>query len=108
MLKESDSLQETLHLLILKTLQRGPNDGFGIRVHIQAASDERCVWRRDPFIRHSIGWNESDLLKVHGRLLATDGGHVITRLTNAGFKRLSEAEESWATLMKSVGKVLYA
>lgn len=32
-------LQGTLILLILKTLARGPNHGFGIALHIQGASN---------------------------------------------------------------------
>src|ERR1035441_1434083 len=34
----ADSLQGTLDLVILKTLQLGPNHGFGIVLHIQTAS----------------------------------------------------------------------
>src|SRR5258705_4821862 len=35
-----DVLQGTLDLLILKTLARGPQHGYGIAVHIQSVSDE--------------------------------------------------------------------
>ena len=34
----ADSLQGNLDLVILKTLQLGPNHGFGITLHIQTAS----------------------------------------------------------------------
>ena len=37
---KSDVLQGTLDLLILRTLVRGPQHGYGIAVHIQLASDE--------------------------------------------------------------------
>src|SRR5712672_3376430 len=39
MRKTSDNLQGTLALLILKTLARGANHGFGIAQHIQEASE---------------------------------------------------------------------
>ena len=35
-----DVLQGTLDLLILRTLARGPQHGYGIAVHIQHVSDE--------------------------------------------------------------------
>ena len=35
-----DVLQGTLDLLILKTLARGPQHGYGIAVHLQQVSDE--------------------------------------------------------------------
>src|SRR6266699_1784720 len=34
-----DALQGTLDLLILKSLERAPNHGFGIALHIQTVSD---------------------------------------------------------------------
>ena len=34
-----NNLQGTIELLILKTLEQGPNHGFAITVHIQSASD---------------------------------------------------------------------
>lgn len=37
--RQPDSLQGTLDLLILTTLEREPNHGFGITLHIQSASD---------------------------------------------------------------------
>jgi DNA-binding PadR family transcriptional regulator len=35
-----DVLQGTVDLLILKTLARGPQHGYGITVHVQRVSDE--------------------------------------------------------------------
>jgi PadR family transcriptional regulator PadR len=35
-----DVLQGTLGLLILKTLARGPQHGYGITVHVQQVSDD--------------------------------------------------------------------
>ncbi len=36
-----DTLQGTLDLLVLKTLARGPEHGYGITCHILAASDHQ-------------------------------------------------------------------
>ena len=35
----TDRLQGTLELLILKSLERQPNHGFGITLHVQTVSD---------------------------------------------------------------------
>ena len=37
--RQSNALHGTLDLLILKTLERAPNHGFGITLHIQTASE---------------------------------------------------------------------
>jgi PadR family transcriptional regulator PadR len=37
--KRGDHLQGALELLILKTLERGPNHGFGITLHVQTVSE---------------------------------------------------------------------
>ncbi len=37
---KSDTLQGTLALLVLKSLERGPMHGWGITLHIQRISDE--------------------------------------------------------------------
>jgi DNA-binding PadR family transcriptional regulator len=39
MARSSDTLLGALDLLILKTLARGPNHGFGIALHIQTVSE---------------------------------------------------------------------
>jgi len=39
-LGKNDTLQGTLALLVLKTLQQGPMHGWGITMHIQQISDQ--------------------------------------------------------------------
>ncbi len=39
MARSSDTLLGALDLLVLKTLARGPNHGFGIALHIQTVSE---------------------------------------------------------------------
>jgi PadR family transcriptional regulator, regulatory protein PadR len=38
--RKTDALQGTLDLLVLKTLSRGPQHGYGIATHVSAVSDE--------------------------------------------------------------------
>jgi len=102
----ADSLQGTLDLLILKTLQLGPNHGFGITLHIQTATqgllrvEESSLYpalhrlERDQLV--SAAWKTTDKRR-RARVYS---------LTAAGRKRLGEAEESWTALAKGVGRLL--
>lgn len=104
--KQTDTLQGTLDLLILKTLERGPNHGFGITLHIQAAS-EGMLRVEEGSLYPALHRLERDKL-IQGRWKITENGRRARfyGLTRKGVKRLSEAEENWAVLAASVGKVL--
>jgi PadR family transcriptional regulator PadR len=104
--KQSDTLQGTLDLLILKTLQRGPNHGFGITLHIQTAS--KGLLRVEEGSLYPALHRLERYKLIQGRWKITENGRRARfyGLTSKGSKRLSEAEESWAVLTTSVGKVL--
>ena len=102
----ADSLQGTLDLLVLKTLQLGPNHGFGITLHIQTAS-QGLLRVEEGSLYPALHRLERDKL-VKAEWTTTDNrrrARVYT-LTAAGRKRLGEAEENWMTLAKGVGKLL--
>lgn len=102
----ADSLQGTLALLILKTLQLGPNHGFGITLHIQTAS-QGLLRVEEGSLYPALHRLERDKL-VSAQWKTTDNrrrARVYT-LTAAGRKRLGEAEESWTALAKGVGRLL--
>jgi transcriptional regulator len=102
----ADSLQGTLALLILKTLQLGPNHGFGITLHIQTAS-QGLLRVEEGSLYPALHRLERDKL-VSAEWKTTDNrrrARVYT-LTAAGRKRLGEAEESWTALAKGVGRLL--
>ena len=104
--RQPDTLQGTLDLLILKTLQRGPNHGFGISQHIQAVSDGTlCV--EEGSLYPALHRLERDKV-IKGEWQVTENGRRARtyRITRAGSKRLGEAEQSWAALSQSVAKVL--
>jgi PadR family transcriptional regulator len=104
--KKKDTLQGTLDLLILKTLDRGANHGFGITLHIQTVSagflqvEEGSLY---PALRRL----ERDKL-IKGEWKVTDNGRRARyyHLTPSGRKRLAEITASWASLTQSVAKVL--
>src|SRR5687768_11647732 len=104
--KQPDTLQGTLKLLILKTLETEPNHGFGITLYIQTASDG-LLWVEEGSLYPALHRLEKEKL-ITGEWKTTDNGRRARyyKLTAAGRKRLLEARESWATLAKGIGKVL--
>ena len=101
-----DVLQGTLDLLILKTLLRGPQHGYGIVLHVQQVSDE--VLRVDLgslyLVLHRIdraGWISSEWGTSENNRRAK-----YYRLTAVGRKQLAKEEENWGRLTRAVAKVL--
>jgi PadR family transcriptional regulator PadR len=104
--RSSDTLLGALDLLILKTLARAPNHGFGIALHIQTVSEgllrveEGSLYpalhrlERDKFVKAS--WVQTE----NGRRAR------IYKLTASGRQRLEEAESNWDSISKGVTRVL--
>ena len=106
MARQTDSLQGTLDLLVLETLNRGSNHGFGITLHIQTVSEGALRVEEGslyPALRRLE--REGD---IRGEWKTTENGRRARfyTLTRQGKKRLFEVEQQWATLTKSVNKVL--
>jgi PadR family transcriptional regulator PadR len=101
-----DVLQGTLDLLILKTLGRGPQHGYGITVHVQQVSDEVLRVEEGSLYPalHRIeqaGWISSEWGTSENNRRAK-----YYRLTAAGRRQLTKEEENWDKLTRAVGKVL--
>jgi PadR family transcriptional regulator PadR len=106
MARSSDTLLGALDLLVLKTLARAPQHGFGIALHIQTVSEgllrveEGSLYpalhrlERDKFVKAS--WT----LTEHGRRAR------IYKLTALGRQRLEEAETNWDNVSKGVARIL--
>jgi PadR family transcriptional regulator len=101
-----DTLQGSLDLLILKSLEREPNHGFGIAVHIQTVSDGLLRVEEGSLYPALHRLAREKLIAASWK--TTDNGRRARyyRLTPAGIKRLADATESWETLTKGIGKVL--
>ena len=104
--RKADALQGTLDLLVLKTLSRGAQHGYGIAAHIESVSgdilrvEEGSLYPALHRMEH-LGWIDAEW-----QTTANNRRARIYRLTRAGAKRLDEEEERWERLMKGVGKVL--
>ncbi len=105
MARKIDNLQGSLELLVLKTLDRGPNHGFGIAVHVQTAS-EGLLQIEEGSLYPALHRMEREKL-IQGAWKVTDNGRKARyySLTAAGKKRLLEARENWKTVTRGVKKV---
>src|SRR5215469_8105402 len=104
--KKLDVLQGTLDLLILRTLQWGPQHGHGIGQAIRAKSDDLLQLEHGSLypalhrLRRS-GWIDSQWGVTENNQRAK-----FYRLTSAGKKQLSLEESKWNLFVKTVAKVL--
>jgi transcriptional regulator len=102
----ADSLQGTLDLLILKTLQMGPNHGFGITLHIQTVSQGLLRVEEGSLYPALHRLERDKLVSAEWKTTGNRRRARVYSLTAAGRKRLGEAEESWTALAKGVGRLL--
>ena len=93
-------------MLILKTLARGPQHGYGIACHIQRVSDEALRVEEGsvyPALHRieQVGWISSEWGTSDNNRRAK-----YYRLTAVGRKQLAKEEENWNQLTRAVAKVL--
>jgi PadR family transcriptional regulator, regulatory protein PadR len=101
-----DLLQGTLDLLILRTLQWGPQHGHGIGQAIRARSDDLLQVEHGSLYPalHRLrreGWIESEWGITDNSQRAK-----FYRLTRAGKQQLAAEESRWKLFVKTVGRVL--
>jgi PadR family transcriptional regulator, regulatory protein PadR len=106
MSKTADSLQGSLELLILKTLESGPNHGFGIALHIQTVSDGLLRVEEGSLYPALHRLQKQRLLQAEWKLTDNQRRARYYRITAAGQRRLAEAQESWTILARGVNRVL--
>jgi PadR family transcriptional regulator PadR len=99
-------VQGTLDMLILRTLARGPNHGWGIAQHIQQIS--RDVLR----VEEGSLYPALHRLEVGGEVRAEWGLSDNNRrarfyqLTAAGRRRLEAEAERWTVLVAAIARVM--
>ena len=104
--KTSDNLQGTLALLILKTLARGANHGFGIALHIQEASAGLLRVEEGSLYPALHRLERDKLVSAEWKVTGNSRRARYYKLTPAGRKRLADAERTWASTSKGVANVL--
>ena len=103
-----DVLQGTLDLLILRTLQWGPQHGHGIGQVIRTRSGELLQVEHGSLYPalHRLrreGWIESEWGITENKQRAK-----FYRLTAAGKRQLAAEESKWKLFVKTVARVLRA
>jgi transcriptional regulator len=98
--------QAALELLILKTLARGPQHGFGIALHIEEASSALLRVEEGSLYPALHRLEKAGVIDAEWTVTENGRRARVYRLTKAGRKRLKETEESWATLTEGVRRVL--
>ena len=101
-----DLLQGTLDLLVLRTLQTGPEHGWGIAQRIQQISEDVLRVNQGSLypslhrLEH-VGWIDSEWGSSDNNRRAK-----FYRLTRAGQKRLGEETANWERLSGAITRVL--
>jgi transcriptional regulator len=105
-MRPADRLLGALELLILKTLEAGPNHGFGITLHVETASGG--LLRMEEGSLYPALHRMERLGTIKGEWRKTENGRRARfyALTAAGRKRLAEAEDNWSAISLGVQRVL--
>ena len=104
--KKRDALQGTLDLLVLKILNRGQQQGYGIAADIQSISDDLLRVEEGSLYPALHRMEQHGWIIAEWRTTTNNRRARLYSLTRAGRKRLDEEQAQWERLMKGVGKVL--
>ena len=99
-------LPGTLDMLILKTLTRGPNHGYGIAQHIQRASEESLRIGEGslyPALQRLLlkGW-----VQAEWGITETNRKARIYKIAPAGKKQLASEVKKFDFLLAGIGRVM--
>ncbi len=107
-IRQTDLIQGTLDLLILRTLGPGPNHGYTIAQRIHQLSDDVLRIEEGSLYPALYRLEQRGLIDSEWRVTELNRRAKFYRLTRAG-RRESEAEfASWVRLSGAVTRVLQA
>jgi PadR family transcriptional regulator PadR len=101
-----DLLQGTLDMLILQTLQWGPQHGYAIGQTIRARSSETLKVETGSLYPALHRLEKQGWVKAEWDLTDANQRAKFYRLTAAGKKQLLEERDRWAQLVTAIGAVL--
>jgi PadR family transcriptional regulator, regulatory protein PadR len=90
-----DTLQGTLDLLVLQTLARGTQHGYGITCHILAASERQLRVEEGSLYPALRRMESAGLIKAEWKRSENNRRAHYYRLTTKGLKRLAREMQSW-------------
>jgi len=106
MTKKSDLLPGTLDMLILKTLTRAPQHGYGIALSIKRLSDEVLTVEEGslyPALQRLLvqGW-----VKAEWKMTETNRRARYYTLTDEGRRQLGQELSEFERMISAIGRVL--
>jgi transcriptional regulator len=101
-----DLLQGTLDLLILRTLQTGPQHGWAISERIQQISQDVLRVNQGSLYPALHRLEHQGWIKAEWGVSELGRRARFYRLTAAGRKQLEVETETWARLAGAIGRVL--
>ena len=102
----AELLQGTLDMLILRTLQWGPEHGHGISVAIRANSQDVLQVDHGSLYPALHRLREQGLVEAEWKLTENKQRARYYRLTIKGRKRLVAEESRWNQLVEAVGRIM--
>jgi transcriptional regulator len=104
--KTLDALQGALDLLVLTTLSRGPQHGYGIATDIERVSDEVLRVEEGSLYPALHRMEQAGWISAEWRTTENGRRARLYRVTRAGQKHLEQEQAKWERVSKAVGKVL--
>ena len=107
-MSQSDLLQGTLEMLILKVLSLEPMHGWGIGERIQQISQDVFTVHQGSLYPALQRLKRKGLVSADWRTTQNNRRARYYELTPAGRRRLQEEERSWARASAAVDRILQA
>jgi transcriptional regulator len=101
-----DLVQGTLDMLILRTLQWGPQHGHGISVAIRAASGEVLQVDHGSLYPALHRLREQGWIQAEWKMTENKQRARYYRLSAKGKKRLAAEESRWNQLVEAIARVM--
>ena len=106
MTKKSDLMPGTLDMMILKTLTRGPQHGYGIASSIKRASDDVLTVEEGSLYPALQRLLLQDWVKAEWKSTETNRRARYYTLTAAGRKQLGLEQTQFETMIAAIGRVM--
>ena len=107
MAKKRDALPHgTLDLLVLRTLARGAQHGYGIVAHVQTASEQLLRLEEGSLYPALHRLEQAGMLRAEWRLSDNNRQAKYYSLTPKGRRQLADEQRTWELMAQGVAKVL--
>ena len=105
-MKKPDALQGTLDLLVLKTLSRGPQHGYGIAAFVQDASDDMLRVEEGSLYPALHRMEQAGWIAAEWRASENNRRAKFYSLTRSGRRYLEKEAGNWARLSAAISSVV--